>query len=231
MSIATRLHEVLKGLPQGVRLVAISKFHPNEDIEEAYHEGQRIFGESRAQELKTKHETLPEDIEWHFIGTLQTNKIKYIIPYVSMIHGIDSYKLLVEVNKHAQKSGRVVDCLLQMHIAQEDTKFGFSYDECRNILNNENWQVLENIRIRGLMGMASNTDNEEQIKKEFCSLYEFFLEVKRTHFASQTTFNELSMGMSDDYHLAIAAGSTLIRVGSRIFGQRGAAPGYHADNK
>ncbi|NDV84338.1 YggS family pyridoxal phosphate-dependent enzyme [Bacteroides sp. 51] len=227
MSIATRLHEVLNSLPQGVRLVAISKFHPNEAIEEAYREGQRIFGESRAQELKAKHETLPDDIEWHFIGTLQTNKIKYIIPYVAMIHGIDSYKLLVEVNKHAQKAGRVVDCLLQMHIAQEDTKFGFSFDECRNILKDENWQALENVRIRGLMGMASNTDNEEQIKKEFCSLYEFFVELKNTHFASQPTFNELSMGMSDDYPLAIATGSTLIRVGSRIFGQRAGSEVLH----
>lgn len=219
MSIASNLHEVLEGLPQGVRLVAISKFHPNEAIEEAYREGQRIFGESRAQELKAKHETLPQDIEWHFIGTLQTNKIKYIIPYVAMIHGIDSYKLLEEVNRHAQKAGRVVDCLLQLHIAQEETKFGLTFDECRELLN-AGRQTLENVRIRGLMGMASNTDNDEQIKSEFCSLYEFFEEVKRTHFASEPTFNELSMGMSDDYHLAIIAGSTLVRVGSRIFGQR-----------
>ena len=228
MSIASNLHEVLEGLPQGVRLVAISKFHPNEAIEEAYREGQRIFGESRAQELKAKHESLPEDIEWHFIGTLQTNKIKYIIPYVSMIHGIDSYRLLAEVNKHAQKAGRIVDCLLQMYIAQEDTKFGFSFDECRNTLKNEDWQALKNIRIRGLMGMASNTDDEEQIKREFCSLYDFFVEVQHTYLASQPTFNELSMGMSDDYHLAIAAGSTLIRVGSLIFGsrQQGAAPRF-----
>lgn len=220
MSIAVCLHEVLKELPQGVRLVAVSKFHPNEAIEEAYREGQRIFGESRAQELKTKHETLPHDIEWHFIGTLQANKIKYIIPYVAMIHGIDSYKLLVDVNKHAQKAGRVVDCLLQIHIAQEDTKFGLSFDECYTIFENEDWKALENIRIRGLMGMASNTDNEEQIAKEFCSLHKFFMEAKRLHFAAQPAFNELSMGMSNDYHLAITAGSTLVRVGSRIFGSR-----------
>ncbi|MDR0658574.1 MAG: YggS family pyridoxal phosphate-dependent enzyme [Mediterranea sp.] len=220
MGIATRLHEVLKELPQGVRLVAVSKFHPDEAIEEAYREGQRIFGESRAQELKAKHETLPKDIEWHFIGTLQTNKIKYIIPYIAMIHGIDSYKLLAEVNKHAQKTGRAVDCLLQLHIAQEETKFGFSFDECREMLAAKDWQSLENVRIRGLMGMASNTDDEEQIKREFCSLYEFFRELKSAHLAEQPAFNELSMGMSHDYHLAIAAGSTLVRVGSRIFGER-----------
>jgi len=220
MSIATRLHELWKDLPQGVRLVAVSKFQPNEAIAEAYGEGQRIFGESRAQELKAKHDSLPPDIEWHFIGTLQTNKIKYIIPYVAMIHGVDSFKLLLEVNKQAQKAGRIVDCLLQLHIAMEDTKFGFSFEECREMLTTEEWQSLKNIRIRGLMGMASNTDDEEQIKKEFCSLYEFFDELKRSYFQSQPTFNELSMGMSHDYHLAITAGSTLVRVGSRIFGDR-----------
>lgn len=220
MSIANQLHEVLKDIPQGVRLVAVSKFHPNEAIEEAYREGQRIFGESRAQELKAKQETLPKDIEWHFIGTLQTNKIKYIIPYVAMIHGIDSYRLLVEVDKQAKKVNRVVDCLLQIHIAQEDTKFGFSFDECRHALNTENRKELKHVRIRGLMGMASNTEDEEQIKKEFCSLYRFFNELKETHFASESSFNEISMGMSDDYHLAIANGSTLVRVGSLIFGQR-----------
>jgi pyridoxal phosphate enzyme (YggS family) len=220
MGIATQLHDVLKDLPQGVRLVAVSKFHPNETIEEAYREGQRIFGENRAQELKAKYETLPKDIEWHFIGTLQTNKIKYIIPYVAMIHGIDSYKLLVEVNKHARKIGRVVDCLLQLHIAQEETKFGFSFNECREMLHTEDWQSLDNVRVRGLMGMASNTDDEEQIKREFGSLYEFFRKLKSAYFSTQPTFNELSMGMSYDYHLAIAEGSTLVRVGSRIFGER-----------
>ncbi|MDR3119067.1 MAG: YggS family pyridoxal phosphate-dependent enzyme [Mediterranea sp.] len=222
MSIATQLYEVQQALPQGVRLVAVSKFHPKETIGEAYREGQRIFGESRAQELKAKYEALPKDIEWHFIGTLQTNKIKYIIPYVAMIHGIDSYKLLAEVDKHAQKAGRIVDCLLQLHIAQEETKFGFSFNECRDMLN-ENRQPWEHVRIRGLMGMASDTDNEEQIKKEFCALYTFFRELKSTSFAAQPTFNELSMGMSHDYQLAIAEGSTLVRVGSRIFGQRPAA--------
>lgn len=220
MSITTNLHQIWNELPPDVQLVAISKFHPDEAIEEAYRAGQRIFGESRAQELHAKHESLPKDIEWHFIGTLQTNKIKYIIPYVAMIHAIDSYKLLVEVDKYARKAERTVDCLLQLHIAQEETKFGFTFDECRAILEKEELASLQNIRIRGLMGMASNTDDEEQIKNEFCSLHTFFKELQITSFASQPSFNELSMGMSHDYRLAIAEGSTLIRVGSRIFGER-----------
>lgn len=220
MSIATNLHEIWNELPPATRLVAISKFHPNKAIEEAYREGQRIFGESRVQELHAKHESLPKDIEWHFIGTLQTNKIKYIIPYVSMIHAIDSYKLLVEVDKYAQKANRVVDCLLQLHIAREETKFGFTFDECRAMLEKEDRLSLQHVRIRGLMGMASYTDDEEQIKDEFCSLHKFFQELQTTSFASQTSFNELSMGMSHDYHLAIAEGSTLVRVGSKIFGER-----------
>lgn len=220
MSIATNLHEVLNEIPQHVRLVAVSKFHPNEMIEEAYREGQRIFGESRALELKAKYEALPKDIEWHFIGTLQTNKIKYIIGYVSMIHAIDSYKLLTEVNRHARKAGRVVDCLLQLHIAREESKFGFTFEECRQMLKEEKPDTLDHVRIRGLMGMASNTDDEEQIGAEFCSLYEFFKELQTTCFTSQPFFNELSMGMSHDYRSAIAQGSTLIRVGSKIFGER-----------
>lgn len=220
MSIATNLREVLDELPQGVKLVAISKFHPNEAIEEAYKEGQRIFGESRAQELRIKHETLPEDIEWHFIGSLQTNKIKYIIPYVAMIHGIDSYRLLCEVNKYAQKAGRTVNCLLQLHIAQETSKFGFSFEECRSMLDNEEWRSLSHIQICGLMGMASNTDDEKQVSAEFRTLHDFFQEVKHTYFTSDTSFSELSIGMSDDYHLAIEAGSTMVRIGSKIFGER-----------
>ncbi|MCD7899943.1 MAG: YggS family pyridoxal phosphate-dependent enzyme [Bacteroides sp.] len=220
MSITTNLQEVLSDLPQGVRLVAISKFHPNEAIEEAYQAGQRIFGESRAQELKAKHETLPDDIEWHFIGTLQSNKIKYIIPYVALIHGIDSFRLLIEVDKQASKAGRKVNCLLQLHIAQEETKFGFNFDECREMLAKGDWKLLQHIEICGLMGMASYTDDEKQIEAEFCSLNNFFQEVKKQYFASQTSFREISMGMSHDYHLAIAAGSTMVRVGSKIFGER-----------
>lgn len=220
MSIAKNLQEVWADLPNGVRLVAISKFHPNEAIEEAYTAGQRIFGESRALELKAKYETLPDDIEWHFIGTLQTNKIKYIISYVALIHGIDSYRLLEEVNKQAAKVNRKVKCLLQLHIAEEETKFGFTFDECRDMLSSGEWKSLENIELCGLMGMATYTESEEQIKREFRSLHEFFTEIKDTYFASNPAFCELSMGMSHDYHIAIEEGSTLIRVGSKIFGER-----------
>ena len=220
MSIADNLKQVLAELPQGVRLVAVSKFHPNEAIEEAYQAGQRIFGESKVQEMTAKYETLPKDIEWHFIGHLQTNKIKFMIPYVSMIHGIDTYKLLAEVNKQAAKINRTVNCLLQIHIAQEETKFGFSPEECREMLNAGEWKELTHIRICGLMAMASNTDNAEQIDREFCFLSNYFKEIKSTWFPHSDDFCELSMGMSHDYHEAIAAGSTLVRVGSKIFGER-----------
>lgn len=220
MNIADNLQQVLNELPEGVRLVAVSKFHPNEAIEEAYRSGQRVFGESKVQEMTAKYESLPKDIEWHFIGHLQTNKIKYIVPYVALIYGIDSYKLLVEVNKQAEKAGKVVNCLLQLHIAEEETKFGFSFDECRDMLAEGEWKTLSNIQLCGLMGMATNTDDNEQIEKEFCSLSSFFKEMKDSWFADTEAFRELSMGMSHDYHQAIAAGSTLIRVGSKIFGDR-----------
>lgn len=218
--IAENIKQVLSELPEEVRLVAVSKFHPNEAIEEAYHAGQRVFGESKVQEMTAKYETLPKDIEWHFIGHLQSNKIKYIAPYVALIHGIDSYKLLTEVNKQAVKINKTVNCLLQLHIAREETKFGFSMDECREMLASNEWKELKNVRICGLMGMATNTDNIEQIKTEFCSLNKFFQEVKSTWFAHDESFRELSMGMSHDYHEAVAFGSTLIRVGSKIFGER-----------
>lgn len=220
MSIAENLKQVLSELPEGVRLVAVSKFHPNEAIEEAYRAGQRVFGESKVQEMTSKYESLPKDIEWHFIGHLQTNKIKFIVPYVALIHGIDSYKLLAEVNKQAEKVGVTVNCLLQLHVAREETKFGFSFDECREMLASDEWKELKNIRICGLMGMATNTDNIEQIKAEFCSLSNFFQEIKAMWFLNNESFKKLSMGMSHDYHEAIAAGSTLIRVGSKIFGER-----------
>lgn len=220
MSIADNLKQVLAELPQGVRLVAVSKFHPNEAIEEAYEAGQRIFGESKVQEMTAKYESLPKDIEWHFIGHLQTNKIKYIAPYVALIHGVDTYKLLVEINKQAAKAERVVNCLLQIHVAQEETKFGFSPEECKEMLSAGEWKQLTHIRICGIMGMASNTDNAEQISREFRLLSRLFNEIKDEWFAGSDAFRELSMGMSHDYHEAIAAGSTLIRVGSKIFGER-----------
>ena len=220
MSIQANLKEVLADLPSGVRLVAVSKFHPNEAIEEAYAAGQRIFGESKVQEMAQKYETLPKDIEWHFIGHLQTNKIKYMAPYVAMIHGIDSYKLLVEINKQAQKYSRVIPCLLQIHIAEEETKFGFSFDECREMLKAGDWKELHNVQISGVMGMATNIDDTEQIKKEFCSLNTFFKEKKQTYFTDTESFKEISMGMSHDYPIAIREGSTMVRVGSKIFGER-----------
>ncbi len=220
MSIGERIREIRQTLPDGVRLVTVSKFHPAEDILEAYGAGQRIFGESRVQELVEKQEKLPEDIEWHFIGHLQTNKIKYIIPFVSLIHGVDSYKLLSEIHKQADKTGQVVKCLLQIHIATEESKFGFDFNECRQMLELGEWKQLSAIRICGLMGMATYTDDEKQICKEFLKLNKFFTEIKSSYFKDQPDFRELSMGMSDDYPLAIEAGSTLIRVGSRIFGER-----------
>lgn len=218
--IAENLKQVLSELPEKVRLVAVSKFNPNEAIEEAYRAGQRVFGESKVQEMTAKYESLPKDIEWHFIGHLQTNKIKFIAPYVTLIHGVDSYKLLEEINKQAAKADRVVNCLLQLYIAQEETKFGLSFDECREMLASEKWRGLKHVQICGLMGMATNTVNSEQIQVEFCSLSRFFQEVKTTWFVDTEAFRELSMGMSHDYHEAIATGSTLVRVGSKIFGER-----------
>ena len=220
MSIAENIQQLQAELPQGVRLVAVSKYHPNEAILEAYNAGQRVFGESKVQEMTAKYETLPKDIEWHFIGHLQSNKIKYMAPYVTLIHGVDSYKLLTEIDKQAAKAGRVIDCLLQLHIAQEETKFGFAPDECRRMLQAGEWKKLTHIRICGLMGMATNTDNIEQIRAEFNLLGSLFNELKTTCFAGNNAFCELSMGMSDDYPEAIEAGSTLVRVGSKIFGER-----------
>ena len=220
MSIQANLKEVLATLPPHVRLVAVSKFHPNEALQEAYNAGQRIFGESKVQEMTQKYESLPKDIEWHFIGHLQTNKIKYMAPYVAMIHGVDSFKLLVEINKQAAKAGRIIPCLLQIHIAQEETKFGFSFEECRQMLASDEWKNLKNISLCGVMGMATNTDNEDEIRKEFQSLGCFFQEIKQEFFREEPTFKEISMGMSDDYPIAIEYGSTLVRVGSRIFGNR-----------
>lgn len=220
MSIEENLKEVLGSLPEGVRLVAVSKFHPVEALQEAYDAGQRIFGENHVQEMDRKHESLPADIEWHFIGHLQTNKVKYIAPYVAMIHAIDSYKLLTEVDKQAAKAGRVIPCLLQIHIAQEETKFGFSFDECRQMLDAGEWRSLTHVQIAGVMGMASNVDDTRQIRSEFHSLNAFFQAMKQAHFAHDEHFREISMGMSHDYPLAIEEGSTLVRVGSKIFGER-----------
>ena len=219
-SIHQNIQSVRQHIPSHVRLVCVSKFHPNESIIEAYESGERIFGESKVQELCGKQETLPQDISWHFIGHLQTNKIKYIVPFVSLIHGVDSYKLLEEINKQAAKAGKVVNCLLQIHIAQEETKFGFSKEELLEVMESGAWQELKNVSICGLMGMATFTSNSEQIRTEFCGLKTLFDQVKTTYFVDESSFCELSMGMSDDYQPAIAEGSTLVRVGSKIFGTR-----------
>ena len=215
----------LQGLRQeldgsGVTLVAVSKYHPVEMIRQAYDAGQRIFGESHVQELGEKYPQLPDDIEWHFIGHLQTNKVKYIAPYISLIHAVDTMKLLREIDKQAAKSERTIDCLLQVHVAQEETKFGFLPDELREMMDEGEWRTLTNVRIRGLMCMATNTDDTAQIHREFHQVKELFDEIRAKHFAADPSFSELSMGMSDDYPIAIEEGSTMIRVGSLIFGQR-----------
>ena len=216
MSIQKQLLSILEDLPKHVHLVAVSKTKPNADLEEAYAAGQRIFGENKIQEMTQKWETLPKDIQWHMIGNVQTNKVKYMAPYVSLIHGVDRYKLLKEINKQAAKSDRVIDCLLQIHIAQEDTKFGFNKEELEDIVTDLKANPLPHIRIKGLMGMATFTDNQEQIRSEFKTLKQQFDWLKTQH----PEANELSMGMSGDYVLAIEEGSTMIRVGSKIFGSR-----------
>lgn len=220
IDVAKNLHDVLDILPNGVRLVAISKYHPNEYLEAAYNEGQRIFGESHEQELSKKYETLPKDIVWHFIGHLQTNKVKYIAPYISMIEAVDSLKLLKEINKQAEKSKRSIDVLLELHIAKEETKYGLSIDECRNLLKNGEWRYMKNIRICGLMMMASNVDDENQIRSEFTNASDFFYEIKKDFFKNDDYFKERSWGMSHDYKIALQCNSTMIRVGTKIFGPR-----------
>jgi len=218
--VKTHLHEVLDSLPQGVRLVAISKYHPNAYIQAAYEEGQRIFGESHEQELRQKHATLPQDIQWHFIGHLQTNKVKYIAPYVTMIEAVDSLKLLREIDKQAQKCGRVIDVLLELHIAEEETKYGLTPAACRQLLEEGEWRSLQHVRICGLMMMASYVDDTAQIRGEFRIAKQLFDEVKARHFADADYFCECSWGMSHDYQIAVEEGSTMVRIGTSIFGPR-----------
>ena len=218
--VAGKLREVKSNIPEGVTLVAVSKFHPNEYIEAAYAEGQRVFGESHEQELSKKYDTLPKDIQWHFIGHLQTNKVKYIAPYISMVDAVDSLKLLKEINKQAAKHDRVIDVLLELHIAQEATKYGLTIDACRQLLDDGEWQNLNNVRICGLMMMASNTDDENQIRSEFIQAADFFDEVKAKYFADSAAFCQRSWGMSHDYKTAVECRSTMVRVGTTIFGPR-----------
>lgn len=214
------LREVLASLPAGVTLVAVSKFHPAEFITVAYEAGQRIFGESRAQELATKHAALPKDIQWHFIGHLQTNKVKQVVPYVTMIEAVDSLKLLQEIDRQATACGRVIDVLLEVHVAQEGSKFGFTPDECRAMIAEGQWRAFEHVRICGLMTMATFTDDEAQVKQEFSVAARLFDELKESAFANSEAFAVRSWGMSDDYPIALATGSNTIRIGTKIFGPR-----------
>ena len=220
----TGIKETIKAihsqLPPQTRLVAVSKYHPAEAIMEAYEAGQRIFGESHVQELQRKSTLLPQDIEWHFIGHLQTNKVKYIAPYVSLIHAVDSERLLAEIDKQASRIGRKIPCLLQLHIAREETKFGFSIEELLHLLDSGAHLAYNSVIISGLMCMASNVDDDEQIAEEFVRAHALFLTLKDRYFKHNTDFAECSWGMSDDYPLAIAHGSTLVRIGSKIFGSR-----------
>ena len=240
--IARHIERIRQELPAGTRLVAVSKFHTAETIMEAYEAGQRIFGESRVQELVEKYEVLPKDIEWHFIGHLQTNKVKYIVPFITLIHSVDSEKLLSVIESEAAKCGRVVDCLLEIHVAQEDSKYGFTPDSCRELLQGGSSEKYPHVRICGLMGMATNdtltagmpnhvricglmgmatqTDDEDCIEREFSALKKLFDEVKGSSSVDSSAFCELSMGMSHDYPLALRHGSTLVRIGTSIFGER-----------
>jgi PLP dependent protein len=220
MSIVENIDEIKANLPGNVRLVAVSKTKPAEYLWEAYNHGQRAFGENKVQELVWKYEELPKDIEWHFIGHLQSNKIKYIAPFVHLIHGVDSFKLLKAIDSEAKKAGRIIPCLLQFHIAEEDTKFGLSINEAIEMLNSEDFGLLRHVKISGVMGMATYTNDEGQISREFACLKTYFEKLKFEYFAENDDFKEISMGMSGDYLIAIAEGSTMVRIGSTIFGER-----------
>ena len=218
--IGANLDRINKELPKHVVLVAVSKTKPIEDLQEAYDAGQRIFGENKVQEMAAKWEVLPKEIEWHFIGHLQRNKVKYLAPFVSLIHGVESLRLLKEVNKQALKSNRIIDVLLQFYIADEETKFGLSEEEANDLLNSEEYKLLKNIQIRGVMGMATFTKDQEKIKGEFHKLKKIHSSLKANHFSNNHLFDIVSMGMSGDYETAIDEGSTMMRIGSSIFGAR-----------
>ncbi len=221
MGIKQNLAFIKQEIPANVRLVAVSKTKPVSDILLAYNYGHKVFGENKAQELINKQPQLPDDIEWHFIGHLQSNKVKFIAPFVSLIHSVDSLKLLKEINKQALKNDRVIDCLLQFHIATEETKFGLDYEEATGILQSESYREMKNISIAGVMGMATFTDDKTVIRSEFKHLKNIFVNLKQDYFQNNVNFKEISMGMSDDYSIAIEEGSTIVRIGSAIFGARG----------
>lgn len=220
MDVGKNITEIKKTLPSGVRLVAVTKTKSPDIIMEAYHSGHKIFGENKAQELIQKYGDLPGDIEWHFIGHLQTNKAKFLAPFVNMIHGIDSFKILKTVNKEAKKNNRVIPCLLQFHIAEETTKFGLSEEEAHEMLDSEEFKALKNVSVAGVMGMATFTENEMQVRNEFRFLKKIFDKLKKEYFRGKKEFKEISMGMSDDYVIAVEEGSTIVRIGSKIFGER-----------
>lgn len=207
-------------IPEKVKLIAVSKTKPEEDILDAYNSGYRVFGENKVQELSDKYEALPKDIIWHMIGHLQSNKVKYIAPFVSLIHGVDKFKLLKTINKEAKKNDRIIDCLLQFHIAKESTKFGLDINEAKEILESEDYSKMENVRIVGVMGMATFTDIEETVRSEFKDLNNIFNMLKKEYFTNNEYFCEKSMGMSNDYKIAVEEGSTMVRVGSLLFGER-----------
>jgi pyridoxal phosphate enzyme (YggS family) len=219
MSIASNLNTIKASLPEHVTLVAVSKTKPVTDLMEAYEAGQRIFGENKIQEMTDKWEEMPKDIQWHMIGHVQTNKVKFMASYVSLIHGVDSLKLLQEINKQASKNNRIIDCLLQIHIAEEETKFGLDEKELTSLLASDEFHNMKNIQVRGLMGMATFTENQNQIKKEFTHLKSIFDSLQATETVN-CKLNTVSMGMSGDYQLAIECGSTMVRIGSSIFGGR-----------
>lgn len=220
MQISNNIESLLRQIPREVTLVAVSKTKPEEDIQEAYDFGHRDFGENKVQEMVEKHEHFPKDIRWHMIGHVQRNKVKYMAEFVHLIHGVDSFKLLKEINKQGRKINRKIDVLLQFHIAEEDTKFGFSFDEVSEMLTSETFKAFDFVKINGVMGMATNTDDEAQVRKEFKGLKALFTELQNKYFSDQEEFKILSFGMSGDYPLAIEEGSNMIRVGSKIFGQR-----------
>ena len=220
MSISESIKKIQSELPPGVKLVAVSKFHPVEKLMQAYDAGQRLFGESRVQELAQKVGAMPSDVQWHFIGHLQTNKVRQLVPHVHLIHSVDSLKLLQCINKEAARIDRVVDVLLQVHVAQEVEKFGFAIDELEALANEGQLAAMPNVRVVGLMAMATNTDDEAEIRKEFAEAHRALEHLKQGCYRNNAEFCELSMGMSDDYHLAIAEGSTMVRIGTTIFGIR-----------
>lgn len=218
--IGEQITRINSQLPDGVKLIAVSKFHPISALQEAYAAGQRIFGESRAQELAVKYPQMPGDVQWHFIGHLQTNKVRAIVPYVAMIHSVDSQRLLECLDAEARRVDKVVNVLLQLHVAKETTKYGFTCEECLNLAASGVFASLKNVRVCGVMGMATNTDDDDAVREEFRAVKRIFEQLKATYFAEQSYFNEISMGMSDDYLIAIEEGSTMVRIGSTIFGNR-----------